>query len=186
MRQIIRLTSILLASIFLVFISCIGPQGEIGFVGPPGPEGAAGQDGIDGQEGVAGVDGNANVTSITYDITDQSNQTFIAIQVPQLTEKVLSEDLILVYLRYAPNQPYEWILASGFGYNPDHILITKLIIGEVLIEVNATDVASNGTYSGDYDRVKVIIAKASTVETGKTSIDFEDYSETMEFFDLSY
>ncbi|WP_422080580.1 hypothetical protein [Ulvibacterium sp.] len=168
---------------------CQGADGQNGADGTDGVDGQDGADGTDGQDGANGqdgADGNANVASIVFDISGQAGQSFISVSVPELTEQVLAEDLVLIYLRYANNDPFEWILASGFGYNPDHILVTKLIVGEVLIELRELDGVTGALFSGDYDRLRVVIAKASTVETGKSSIDFKDYYETMDYFGLSY
>ena len=178
-----------LLSFTLVFVSCEGPEGPAGPAGAAGPAGQAGQEGptgpsgADGAQGIPGEDGNANVQTVVFDVSDQTGNAFISLLAPQLTQKVLEEDVILVYLRYANNMPYEWILASGPGRNTDHLLSSILIEGEVLIQFSG---GANVNFSGDYDRAKLVIIKASAVTTGKTVLDYNDYYGAMEHYGLNY
>lgn len=83
----------------------VGPQGPQGSQGPAGPEGAQGPE---GQQGVPGQDGNANVivsewksfTNVKDTIIDGTATKVATVLAPEVTDNVIQNAAILVYLNY--------------------------------------------------------------------------------------
>ena len=198
MKKIKNILTIGIMAFALVFASCEGDAGAAGATGPAGPagptgaagttgaDGSAGADGADGSQGIPGEDGNANVQTITFDISAITNTNTFDLTVPQLTQQVLDEDLVLVYLRDAGSDPAEWVLASGTGDITDHVLKTTYTVGVITIDILDFAGDPGGLFSGDYDVAKVIIIKASVLLVGKNSLDYSDYYKVMEHYQLDY
>ena len=101
MKKIKNILTIGIMAFALVFASCeedagaagatgpAGPAGPTGAAGTTGADGAAGADGADGSQGIPGEDGNANVQTITFDISAITNTNTFDLTVPQLTQQVL-------------------------------------------------------------------------------------------------
>lgn len=111
-----KITTALLFTIALVFVSCEGPEG------PPGPPGFDGQDGLDG------VNILGSVLEIEGDFTP-ANDYSIFYEFPQTVE-VFESDIVLVYLLWEVTDddtavwrllPQTRILQQGLlQYNFDH------------------------------------------------------------------
>ena len=103
MKELLFSTKIIYAAFLIIaLISCKGPPGAPGPEGPPG------------------MDGNANVQTFLFDISSETGSNF-AVDVPQLTQDVIDNDLVLGYLKtldgtYIP-VPVVRYLDSGAGRN---------------------------------------------------------------------
>ncbi|WP_157472987.1 hypothetical protein [Eudoraea adriatica] len=196
---------IALMSFALVIVSCsdgdtgpAGPAGPAGAAGPTGPAGADGADGAagaDGVDGVDGVDGNANVQNITFDASTFEG-TFDQVTITQLTQDVLDNDGILVYL----NDGIRWFPVPcpadsfGFPFGVDVNLAVQLIIFDYV------DGSGNNASiaAGDLDSGRVIIIESTTTTSGKTSqqqvydrlreagVNVNDYYAVCDFYDIAY
>lgn len=89
--------------VFVILASCSAEDGNDGETGPQGPAGINGQDGMngtngtDGTNGQDGQDGNANVQSLTFDISTISGSSYNQ-AVPELTPDVLANDLVYAFV----------------------------------------------------------------------------------------
>ena len=198
MKKFKNILMVAAMSLTLVIASCSGkdgadgapgPAGPAGVAGPAGAAGPAGQDGTDGADGAPGIpgeDGNANVQSITFDLSGRAGANTIVLDVPQITQQVLDEDLVLVYLRASGSDPALWKLAEGPGIVDDHLLETEYIVGQATVRILNEDLSSGPNFSTDYDSAKVIIIEASVLLTGKSNLDYSDYHAVMEHYKLNY
>jgi hypothetical protein len=112
----------LVALLFMVVVSCKGPEGPIGPAGPTGttgtagttgPQGVSGVAGATGPQGVSGVTGNANVVYTAWKPVDVSSSYFRtadnlytymgndnSTDYPLITQDVFNKSLIYVYFKY--------------------------------------------------------------------------------------
>ena len=82
-----------------------GTNGIDGEDGAMGIQGTAGTDGVDGTNGIDGEDGNANVRTFTFDLSTFSGNE-IALPFSELTQDVLDNDAILIYIQRNKGQYY--------------------------------------------------------------------------------
>lgn len=100
-------------------------------VGPQGPT---------GQTGKSGVDGNANVKSLTYNITawQQSGNSFIiTLNCPIVTQEIIDNGAVLVYFDYV-GKNYQLPLTLYFN-NYQEIIDYNYSLGSVVIQVVDSD-----------------------------------------------
>lgn len=142
-----------LISIGVFILSCSSDGGE------QGPQGEAGancweapgisdinNDGIInildcvGNDGDAGLDGNANVAKLEFDITDTPlGQSFVLLEVPELTEEVLENNMLLFHLEfYNPNDKRYYALPT---YHAPYALYfyPSYKVGVIVITINYSD-----------------------------------------------
>ena len=190
MKNATKFSKYLLVSLLTIcIISCIGEDGE---------DGIDGVDGVAGPVGVNGEDGNANVLAFTFDLLAAEGSSIVQ-EIPQLTQHVLDNDLILVYLR--TSEEYNQIPAPVF-------LITPTSYRDVAVDF---EVGNFGMYfyetgtenlssvnAGSLDQLKVIIAKSTSTTAGKSGIqgatselksagvNVGDYYAVMDYYGLDY
>lgn len=194
--------------LMLLFASCTkeGPQGDIGPIGPAGLNGTNGingtdgNDGEDGSDGVDGVDGNANVTSMTFDVSAASG-TFYALNSNPLTADQVENNVVLAYLK----------AGSDWYQLPNQRILTA---GASVIDISTYTGASgsqfifnlefhrNGTpfaiASGDLDTLKLVFIEEASSTSGKSTantkmqeledqgVDLGDYFQVMDYYGLEY
>jgi len=131
-----RLLSILLLAFAFLAVNCTkegpegpagatGPQGPTGLAGPAGPAGPTGPSGPAGPTGPTGPAGTANV--IYYNWTEFATATWGAavsdfgktvrkypVTLTSLTAPILSNGVVLAYVRFASNNVYQ---LPGVVYN---------------------------------------------------------------------
>ncbi len=195
----------------LIFASCTkeGPQGDIGPIGPAGalgpagptgatgPTGSIGETGANGQDG---EDGNANVTSMTFDVSAASGTSYALSSEPLSTDQV-ENNVVLAYLKAGSDWyqlPNQRILTSSFS----------------LIDISTYMSASGSQYvfnlgfhrngapfsisSSDLDTLKLVFIEENSSTPGKSAgnsqmqqlknsgVDVSDYYQVMDYFGLDY
>tara|TARA_R110002051_G_scaffold212635_2_gene277715 strand:+ start:16 stop:639 length:624 start_codon:yes stop_codon:yes gene_type:complete len=198
------LSSVMLA---LMFTSCSGDDGVDGLDGKNGIDGANGVPGIQGSDGVDGTngadgangapgadgeDGNANAQAFYYDTKEYSGNNFV-LEVPEFTEKVLTEDTILIYAKIGA-------VTSA---------LPTSISGQILIEAYLTPNTATIVFFyneapyimalGQIDAIKIIIidsssfVERSSVKSASTDVlsklknegvDANDYDAVAAYFNL--
>lgn len=175
-------------------------QGVPGEKGDTGATGPAGADGLDGTNGQNGVDGNANVRTLKFDISTQSG-SYMYIESPELTSEVIENDLILGYLFVNDGRftaiPTSFNTGSGTFIN----IITDLggdsSGGYYTLQFRLGDgIGRYEARAGEFPELKIIIAKSSSITTGKSgaqavraklksnSIDINDYNAVASYFGI--
>ncbi|GAB4426906.1 MAG: hypothetical protein OHK0039_45030 [Bacteroidia bacterium] len=160
-------------------------------VGPRGPQGPAGQDGRDGQNG---RDGNYNVFSIRYEVFasdwiargvegQPGYYAELEISVPEITQKINDDGLVLVYYQRNTNDP--WILLPYTFISSDEPPFTEVLdfiygVGFVNFKSQADDYGATA-YEGIF---RVLVADA--IPVGKTTIDFHNFDEVARLLDLDH
>jgi len=153
MKHLVLKTKYALLALLVVFaFSC---DGEDGAPGAEGPAGAA---------GAAGINGNANVEVITIDMSTESG-SFDDVTVPELTQDVIDNDVILGYIRRGSSlHPVPTVEDSSiipFG--------VSVSISTSTYTMDYVDGATGGAHSisaGDIDELKVVIIESTSGKTG--------------------
>lgn len=102
--------------LFMLVVSCKGPEGPIGPAGPTGatgPQGASGVAGATGPQGVSGATGNANVVYTAWKAVDLSGNYYrepdnLGVYIgndnstasPLLTQDVINKSIVYIYFKY--------------------------------------------------------------------------------------
>ena len=184
-----------------MFMSCSGDDGADGIDGIdgangiPGIQGSDGTNGADGANGATGADGedgNANAQAFYYDTKEYSGSSFV-LEVPEFTEKVLTEDTILIYAKIG-------IVTIAIPTS-----ISEQIFIEAYLTLNTATISffENGNaYNmslGQVTAIKIIIiesssfverAPAKSANTGVLSklkadgVDVNDYDAVAAYFNL--
>ncbi|WP_400072439.1 hypothetical protein [Zobellia russellii] len=198
MRKLFCSTKIVLVTFFTIsLLACTGEDGEDGAIGPIGPAGANGTDGINGADG---VDGNANVQTYLFDISNETGPNF-AVDVPQLTQDVIDNDLVVGYLKtlegtYIPI-PAPRYLDSGFGSNFMDVGV-EIALGRFWVYLYQPGSNAGATVTaGNMTKLKVLIVESNST-TGKSGdsdlrkqlkedgLDLNDYDAVMDYFSLEH
>ena len=107
MKTIRFIGSILALSVLTVMGACSSEDGEDGAIGPQGPQGEQGPQGAPGEQGEQGETGTANVIYSDW-IESELDDDIIAtgsgfdIDVPDLTQEIVNEGVVLVFGRNVP------------------------------------------------------------------------------------
>lgn len=134
-------------------------------------DGEDGMDGAVGATGQNGEDGNANVQTYTFDISALSGNR-MDVNTPQLTQDVLENDAVLVYLTRIGS--YYSVPGTSFG---DEIKSSLFFSTVQLIFYNRLDGADIIVPEGRYELLKMVIIKSTSTTTGKTSSMQQVYNE---------
>ena len=178
MKTTMKYLGLVIVLIALTFTSC-SKDGEIGPMGP------------------AGQDGNANVRTLTYDLTNFSGDSHDQ-RIPELTQEVLDNDVILGYLKtsivYYPI-PTTTIRLGGQEVDINVEVTPNLYT----IEFHDSETTNNRPLTrGTLSSLKIVIIKSSSNTAGKIAtlgilsklksegIDFNDYYAVMDYFGLEY
>ncbi len=158
-----------------------------------GDDGADGIDGTTGQAGADGQDGNANVQTLTYDISTESGYA-ISTTVPEFTQSVLDNDAILFYLNY---------LNSRFYPIPGPVY--SIVIG-VVSQVGTNglsfynwDGTSYNITAGYFNTLKIVIIESTSgksagnnnpqqeiyTELKNAGVDINDYQDVCDYYAIN-
>ncbi|WP_452227989.1 MULTISPECIES: hypothetical protein [unclassified Lacinutrix] len=162
----------LLALLVAFSFSCDPEDGEDGAIGAIGPAGTNGTNGTNGE------DGNANVETYTFDISALTGAT-ININTPQLTQDVLDNDGILVYIQRSSN--YYPIPGTSFS---DEI---KTILIDSAVELTFYDRMTGASVSipaNRYTLLKMVIIESNSTTAGKTSVTGETSTKQQAYNEL--
>ncbi len=177
----------------LIFTMAFTSCSKDGDIGPQGEPGVAGTNGTDGNNGTDGIDGNANVQLYTLDIPNVTGSA-ISINFDVLTPEVLSENIILLYLK--DGNRLNSVPGRGkitvAGTAPDIYFNTTSRLagtGNANIRIFYTDLdGAPFSVSGfHYNGLNVFIIKPSAILTGKTGKpDFTkmSYEEVITYFNI--
>ena len=102
--------------LFMLVVSCKGPEGPTGPAGPTGatgPQGVSGAAGTTGPQGVSGATGNANVVYTAWKTVDLSSNYYrspdnLNVYIgndnstasPLLTQDVINKSIVYIYFKY--------------------------------------------------------------------------------------
>ncbi|MFX0558555.1 hypothetical protein ACOCEA_17265 [Maribacter sp. CXY002] len=188
--------------LMILFTSCTkeGAQGDIGPIGPTGLNGANGVDGTDGTNGEDGVDGNANVTSMTFDVSAVSGTFYDLLSYP-LTVDQVENNVVLVYIK-AGNDWYQLPNQRILTGNLRIIDISTYMSGSGGQYLFGLEFHRNGTpfalASGDLDTLKLVFIEETSSTSGKSTtnsisqelkdqgVDVSNYFQVMDYFYLEY
>ncbi|QRM89436.1 hypothetical protein FG167_09350 [Lacinutrix sp. WUR7] len=158
-------------------------------------DGEDGADGAIGATGTNGEDGNANVETYTYDISALTGTT-INISTAQLTQDVLDNDGVFVYIQR--NSNYYPIPGTSFNDEIKTILINGAI--ELTFYDRITG-ASVSIPANRYTLLKMVIIESNNTTTGRTSatakqqalndlnqagVDPTDYYAVCDYYGIAY
>ncbi|CAM4155999.1 hypothetical protein [Zobellia nedashkovskayae] len=186
MKKLIFSTKFILISFLASLIfSCSLEDGVTGPAGPPGANGS---------------DGNANVQTYLYDISTETGGN-IAVDVPELTQDVIDNDLIIGYLKTLNGSdipvPAVRYLDAGYGRNFMDIGV-EIDLGRFWLYFHEVGSNASATFGAGYiTKLKVVIVKSnSTTEKSgaatlraqlkRDGVNLSDYNAVMEYFDLKH
>lgn len=205
-RTTIKFFMLILMATALCLTSCTkeGPQGPIG---PSGIDGSDGTNGINGQDGTNGtngangqdgVNGNANVTSVSYDITSATGTSY-SLATNKLTPELVENGVVLAYIKIGEDWyhiPNQRILTNGFSL----IDISSRFTPFGLFFSYELEFHRDGTPfiigAGDLDELRLVLIPNSSSISGKSSknsirdtfyekdIDPTDYYQVMQYYGL--
>jgi len=158
----------------------------LGFIASCSKEGPTGPSGTDGTNG---TDGNANVIVINHGADSLTNLRNVTIEMSDaVTPAELDSSLVLVYYQGAASQACNyWYPSPGLGCN--HSYQTRWFYDpsgtDIIMSVRDAD---GSPYTGTIvrlDKVKVVIAKGTEFFSGKRAIDYSNYNEVKNYFNLA-
>lgn len=189
-KNLLTFQGILLVACMLMFASCskTGPAGATGPAGPAGPTGSQGSTGPTGTAGTANVIYSAwlNVKYVGSDSAGWSAQ----ISAPKLTDSILNTGTMKVYFNYGSDSANS-ALVLALPLDGNLQLVAEPYYETQLITIIAgSDLSSftdNGNHYFQYRYVLIpggTTALPTSVNGGKTSIDWNDYNQVKRFLGL--
>lgn len=162
--------------------------------GDDGADGADGIAGADGLDGAAGQDGNANVQTLTYDISAEIGSE-IQTPVPEFTQSVLDNDVILWYLK--ADIIYYAIPGAVDGGN--YLARCFAIEGASYVRFVNWDGTNHTIPVGYYDNLKIIIIESTggksvgsdnsqqeiLTELKNAGVDINDYHDVCDYYGIN-
>lgn len=144
-----------------------------------GPSGPAGAD---------GKNGNANIYSIIF--TDPITSGYLFYDtLPGINYSMIDTSLVLAYIKdYGCGS--NWYTAPGIGCNGSYSsrVFTGALSGNltsIILELRKVDGSSDPSIAENISKLKVIVAPASSVISGKKEpVDFSDYYATCRYFNI--
>lgn len=168
---ILKMKYFLLATLVFFSFSCSPEDGA------PGPQGEQGIAGINGQDGQNGQDGNANVQTYTFDASEFVGD-FDSVGIPELTEDVLNNDAILVYLKTSAVWFPVPCPVDTYGF--DHAVDVNLSVGLVEFDYSDGTGANVNITAGDLESGKLIIIESSNTTARSPQANLDFFMETLE------
>ena len=157
-----------------------------------GDDGADGIDGVVGTAGADGQDGNANVQTLTYDISTESGAT-ISTTVPEFTQSVLDNDAILFYLKTNTNVFY-----SIPGSLVSVVALVTYSVGANIIFFQNWSGSAVTIPQGTYTTLKIVIIESSSksaennnpqqeiyTELKNAGVNINDYDDVCDYFGIN-
>lgn len=195
MKNVFNLSNYLVMSLLTILIvSCSAEDGMDGINGSIGATGPAGANGTNGE------DGNANVNTFVFDLSLKSGAS-IPSDLPELTQEVIDNDLIIGYLQngvsttYFPIPAGVWPNGTGGFYD----IAVDIAVGKYWVNFYEVGTQNLMSVVGDeLGKLKIVIAESTSTTTGKTSkesirselksagVDINDYFAVMDYFGLEY
>ena len=186
-KSISKSKYVLLALLVAFSVSCSPEDGE---TGPQGPAGTDGTDGIDG------VDGNANVQTFIFD-TSSNSGSLITLPIPEITQDVLDNDVILSY--YTSDMGVNYQMPGG-GSNGAFVTRTYANPESFSIRFTNWDGSSYSVAAGSIEKVKIIIIESTSTTTGRTisskqqiynelnqaGVNINDYHAVCDYYGIPY
>lgn len=188
MKHLVLKTKYVVLALFVLFsFSCSPEDGEDGAIGPQGEQGISGADGADG------INGNANVQVLTIDMSTQSG-TFDDIPVPELTQDVIDNDVVLGYIKRGTR----WFPIPAVA---DIIPFSvSVAISNGNYSLDYVDKVTGGSYSisaGDIDLLKIVIIEASNNSKNgdnlnayeallNAGVDITDFEAVCDYYNITY
>ncbi len=156
-----KLLGLAFMTLSLTLTSC-GKDGDDGL---DGAQGIAGQDGTNGTNGEDGEDGNANVKTLKFDASMWTG-SFMSIDIPEITQPVLDNDVILAYM-LSQNTFYYAMpgTVDGGAYNTR----PYYKVGKFYVNFNNLDGTSYSISAGDIVELKLIIIESTESSTSSKS-----------------
>jgi len=183
---ILKTKYILLALLVAFSFSCSPEDGD------PGPQG---EQGIAGTNGTNGTDGNANVQNITFDASAFSG-SFNTTSIAELTQDVLDNDAILVYLNEGNWFP---VPCPADSFRFDHAVDVNLSVGTVTFDYSNGSGSAVSISAGDLISGRVIIIESTSTtssrvyttqkvftELNSAGIDVNDYYAVCDYYGIVY
>jgi hypothetical protein len=145
-----------------------GPTGPTGAQGPAGTAGAAGTNGTNGINGTDGADGNANVRSTVVSNVTLSAGGLTLISVPAITDDIVDNGAVLVYVRLVGFGGYWDALPVYSGAGGVLIRVSHITTGQVWLHTSSV------TANRDVRVVTIAGTPASALMTRYPGVDFSD------------
>ncbi|MFD2551764.1 collagen-like protein [Bizionia sediminis] len=191
---------VILALLVAFSFSCSPEDGATGPQGPPGADGTNGTngaDGADGTNGADGADGNANVQTFIFDTSAESG-SLIVLMVPEITQDVLDNDVILSYFKPANSSLYYPM--PGGGYSARYITRPYYRVGQFYISFHNWDGTDYSLPVGDILEMKIILIESSSNKPGEANqgkqkiynelrqagVDINDYQAVSDYYGLAH
>ena len=199
MKNVLKISKYALMSLITVLIfSCDGEDGQDGIDGNDGQTGVQGQAGTDGEDG---QDGNANVNTYVFDLSSKSGAS-IPNDLPQLTQEVVDNDLIIGYLQngtgsgtYYPIPASVWPNGTGGFYD----IAIDIAVGKYWVHFYQVGTQTLMSVLGvELGKLKIVVAESTSTTIGKmgkesireelksAGVDINDYYAVMDYFGLEY
>ncbi len=155
-----------------------------------------GTDGIDGATGQAGADGqngNANVQTLTYDVSNVSGYA-ISTTVPEFTQSVLDNDAILFYLKTNNNIFYS-IPGSLINYQA----LVSSSVGSNLVFFQDWNGSATSITAGFFSLLKIVIIESTSSKSAENNnpqegiytelknagVDINDYNDVCDYYGIN-
>jgi hypothetical protein len=189
-KKLLTLQGILLIACMLMIASCskTGPAGATGPAGVAGPAGSQGPTGATGSTGTANVIYSAwlNVSYVGSDSLGWQAQ----ISAPKLTDSILNTGSMKVYFNYGSDSAnsalvFELPLDGNLGLVAEPYFETQLIT--IIGGSDLSSYTDNGNHYFQYRYILVpggTTALPSSVNGGKTNIDWSDYNQVKKLLGL--
>jgi len=176
-------------------IGLTGPAGLNGTDGADGTNGSDGSDGSDGTDGTDGTDGNANVQTFIHD-TSSFSGTEISLDIPQITQDVIDNDVIISYIFNGLN----YYQVPGGGPGAMYVTRSWFRVGYFYIPFHNWDGTPYTISAGTVDSVKVILVESTSTTSGRTTnskqqiyndlnqagVDITDYYAVCDYYGIDY
>jgi hypothetical protein len=189
-KNLITFQGILLIACMLLIASCskTGPAGATGPAGVAGPTGAQGPTGATGTTGTANVIYSAwlNVSFVGSDSASWQAQ----ISAPKLTDSILNTGSMKVYFNYGSDSANSALvfalpLDGNLGMIAEPYFETQLIT--IIAASDLSSYTDNGNHYYQYRYILIpggTTALPSSVNAGKTNINWNDYNQVKKFLGL--
>ncbi|TYB72497.1 hypothetical protein ES676_11040 [Bizionia saleffrena] len=186
MKHLVLKTKYVVLALLISFsFSCSVEDGADGVVGAQGEQGISGTDGING---------NANVQVLTIDMSTESG-SFDDKSVPELTQDVINNDVILGYIKRGEM----WFpLPAVADIIPFSVSITITVGNYSLDYVDGVTGSSYSINAGDIDLLKIVIIEASNSSKNSNNnlnayeellnagVDVTDFRAVCDYYDIAY
>ncbi len=177
-------------ALITIFTFCCS-DGEDGAIGPAGPQGEQGIVGSNGTNGSDGQDGNANVRSFTYDLSIFSG-LFHSQSVPELTQDVINNDVILGYLKATGSVNPLFPIPNNNIFLTSSNIDIRVFITPQSYEIDFYEVNSNSAFNvseGELEELRLIIIEATNKSSKhdivsklkSDGVDITNYKATMNY-----